>query len=132
MTLRSLFLTLLFLGAAIAQDDTPILLTGKDAAIVCHGKTKHAPGCVTPPEPTYQFGPGVPEHLKARQGGTVRLTLVIGTNGLPHNVRVDRSLNSESDEEAMNSVEKWKFKPAIKDGKPVPVQINVEVAFRYR
>jgi outer membrane biosynthesis protein TonB len=27
-------------------------------------------------------------------------------------------------------VQKWKFKPGLKDGKPVPVSANIEVNFR--
>jgi hypothetical protein len=30
----------------------------------------------------------------------------------------------------IEAVEKWKFHPATRDDKPVPVQINVEVNFR--
>ena len=26
---------------------------------------------------------------------------------------------------------KWKFKPGLKDGKPVPVNANIEVNFRF-
>jgi protein TonB len=33
------------------------------------------------------------------------------------------------DEEAVKAVRTWKFKPAIKDGRPVAVQIFVEVDF---
>ena len=34
------------------------------------------------------------------------------------------------DEKAIEAVRNWKFEPALKDGKPVAVQINVEVNFR--
>jgi protein TonB len=33
------------------------------------------------------------------------------------------------DEKAIETVKTWKFDPAMKDGKPVAVQIIVEVAF---
>ena len=33
------------------------------------------------------------------------------------------------DEKAIAAVSQWKFEPALKDGRPVPVQINVEVKF---
>jgi TonB family protein len=34
------------------------------------------------------------------------------------------------DEKALEAVRTWKFTPAMKDGHPVAVQINVEVNFR--
>jgi periplasmic protein TonB len=130
MTSRALFLPLLFLGTAIAQDSAPISLTGKDAALVCRGKAKHAPGCITPPHPTYTPDPAYPKKAReARQQGTVRFRLVVGADGLPRDIAVDRPLSPELDEAAMNAVKRWKFDPATKDGRPVSVQINVEVQF---
>ncbi len=34
------------------------------------------------------------------------------------------------DQKAIEAVRNWRFSPAMKDGRPVPVQINVEVNFR--
>jgi len=34
------------------------------------------------------------------------------------------------DQKAIEAVEKWRFKPGMKDGKPVPVMASVEVNFR--
>ena len=41
-----------------------------------------------------------------------------------------RRLGMGLDEKAIEAVRKWKFEPAMKDGKPVAVQISVEVNFR--
>jgi len=41
-----------------------------------------------------------------------------------------RTLGLGLDEKAIEAVKNWKFEPAMKDGKPVAVQINVEVDFR--
>lgn len=30
----------------------------------------------------------------------------------------------------MDAVKKWRFRPAMKDREPVPVQVNIEVSFR--
>jgi protein TonB len=44
---------------------------------------------------------------------------------------VIRTLGMGLDEKALEAVRKYKFKPAMKDGKtPVPVMITVEVNFR--
>jgi protein TonB len=39
---------------------------------------------------------------------------------------VDKGL----DENAIETLRTWKFKPAMKKGKPVPVKVVVEVSFR--
>lgn len=68
---------------------------------------------------------------KAAQQGKVVLLLVVDANGEPQNIRVQRSLSKGLDEQAIKSVKRWRFKPARKDGQPVPVIINVEVNFQF-
>lgn len=34
------------------------------------------------------------------------------------------------DEKAIEAVKRWKFKPAMKDGKPVAVAVNIQIVFR--
>jgi TonB family protein len=55
---------------------------------------------------------------------------VVDANGLPQDIKVQRSLGMGLDEEAIKAVKRWRFQPAMKDGKPVPVMINVQVNFR--
>ena len=50
--------------------------------------------------------------------------------GRPQNLKVARSLGMGLDQKAIEAVRQWKFEPAMKDGRPVAVQINVEVNFR--
>ena len=40
-----------------------------------------------------------------------------------------RSLGMGLDQKALEAVRLWKFKPAMKDGSPVSVEVNVEVNF---
>jgi len=35
----------------------------------------------------------------------------------------------ELDEKAIEAVKKWKFAPALKDGKPIPAKLAVELDF---
>jgi protein TonB len=88
-------------------------------------------GGVTPPRAIYQPDPQYSKKArKAKLQGTCLLWLIVGADGKPRDIRVQRALGMGLDEEAIKAVKTWTFEPALKDGKPVPVQINVEVNFR--
>jgi periplasmic protein TonB len=84
-----------------------------------------APRGVYTPDPEYSE-----EARKAKYQGTCVLWLIVGPDGKPRDIRVARNLGMGLDEKAMEAVKNWRFEPAMKDGKPVAVQINVEVSFR--
>lgn len=67
---------------------------------------------------------------KAGLQGIVRLWAVIDETGRVADLRIVRPLGLGLDEKAIEAVRRWKFKPATKDGKPVKVQINIDVSFR--
>jgi TonB family protein len=88
-------------------------------------------GGVEPPKVLYSPDPIYSEEARqAQYQGTVVLWLVVDENGLPMNIRVQRSLGMGLDEAAIAAVKQWKFGPATKNGQPVRVMINVEVNFR--
>jgi TonB family protein len=84
-----------------------------------------APVPVFKPEPEYSE-----EARKAKYQGSVTLAIVIMPDGSTSNIRVVRPLGLGLDEKAIEAVTKWKFRPSLKDGKPVAVSANVEVNFR--
>lgn len=84
-----------------------------------------APRAIFAPDPEYSE-----EARKAKYQGTVILWVVVGPDGKPHEIRVQRQLGMGLDEKAIEAVKQWKFDPARKDGQAVAVQINVEVNFR--
>jgi protein TonB len=84
-----------------------------------------APKALFTPDPEYSE-----EARKAKYQGTVILWLIVDQNGKPRDIKVARSLGMGLDQRAIEAVKQWKFEPAMKDGKPVNVQINVEVNFR--
>ena len=84
-----------------------------------------APSVLSKVEPAYSE-----EARSAKLGGTVVLSLVVDDLGHPQNIKVLRSLGLGLDEKAVEAVEQWRFKPGIKDGKPVPVMVTIEVNFR--
>lgn len=88
-------------------------------------------GGVSAPKIIYQPDPEYSEEArKAKYQGTCVLWLVVGPDGKPRDIRVQRTLGLGLDEKAIEAVKTWRFEPALKDGKPVAVQINVEVSFR--
>jgi len=60
----------------------------------------------------------------------VLLQLVVDEQGVPQDLRIVRSLGLGLDQKAIEAVQQWRFKPGLKDGKPVPVSANIEVNFR--
>ncbi|HUR37286.1 MAG TPA: energy transducer TonB [Terriglobales bacterium] len=88
-------------------------------------------GGVTAPRAIYSPDPDYSEEArKAKVQGAVVLWMVVGQDGRPRDIRVQRSLGMGLDEKAMEAVRTWRFQPAMKDGQAVSVQINVEVMFR--
>lgn len=88
-------------------------------------------GGVLPPRPVYDPDPDYSEEArKAKYQGTVVLWVIVGADGRPKDVRVQRPLGMGLDEKAVEAVRRWKFEPAKKDGQAVAVQIQVEVNFR--
>ncbi len=88
-------------------------------------------GGVTAPVPIYRVEPEYTEEArKAKYQGTVVLYCVVDPDGLVRNVRVMRSLGLGLDEKAVEAVKQWKFRPGMKDGRPVPVTASIEVTFR--
>lgn len=70
------------------------------------------------------------EARKAKFQGDVVLYVEVGHDGTPQYLRVIRSLGFGLDEKAIEAVSKWKFRPGLKDGKPVAVAAKVTVMFR--
>jgi len=88
-------------------------------------------GGVSSPSLIYKVEPEYSEEArKAKFQGTVLLYVEVDETGKPRNIRVIRPLGLGLDQKAIEAVEKWKFSPGKKDGKPVAVQAQIEVNFR--
>jgi periplasmic protein TonB len=88
-------------------------------------------GGVTQPRAIYDPDPDYSDAArKAKYQGSVLLWLVVGPEGRPHNIRIQRSLGMGLDEKALAAVSTWRFQPATLNGQPVAVEVNVEVTFR--
>jgi TonB family protein len=91
--------------------------------------TRIGPG-VTPPQVVHRSDPVYPAtSASTKPEGAAVLDVVIPEDGVPRVIRVIRSLDWQFDEIAINALKEWRFSPAMKDGRPVKVRMNVAVEF---
>ena len=85
---------------------------------------------MTAPIPIRRVEPEYSEEArKARAMGSVLVLVDVGPDGRVHNVRVARGFGLGLDEKAVEAVSQWVFRPGTKDGRPVTVGAQIEVAF---
>jgi periplasmic protein TonB len=84
-----------------------------------------APQLIFSPDPEFSD-----EARRAKYQGVCVVSLVVDAQGNPQRVAVVRHLGMGLDEKAVEAVKQYKFKPATLQGKPVPVEVNIEVNFR--
>jgi periplasmic protein TonB len=95
------------------------------------GGPRRIGGGVSAPILIYSVEPEFSEEArKAKVAGNVLVNLWVDTNGNPSHVHVIRGVGMGLDEKAKDAVMQYKFKPAMENGKPVLVELNVEVNFQ--
>jgi TonB family protein len=88
-------------------------------------------GGVSAPVVLYKIDPEYSEEArKAKYSGTVVLYAEVDPAGKTRNLRVVRGIGLGLDEKAIEAVNKWKFKPGLRDGRAVTVACQIEVNFR--
>jgi periplasmic protein TonB len=84
------------------------------------------PSCLFCPAPAYSG-----KASRARLQSTVLLSVTISADGRTAKISILKNPGYGLTEIAIETVSGWKFRPALgKEGKPVPVIVPVEVAFR--
>lgn len=83
------------------------------------------PSVVSKVEPAYSV-----EALAANFSGTVNVSLVVGEDGMPREIRVIDSPGLGLDEKIIAAVKQWKFKSGTKNGQPVATRATIEIPFR--
>jgi TonB family protein len=86
-----------------------------------------APSIVYRVEPTYSE-----EARKAKYQGVVVLSAIVRKDGTIEILKVVRGLGLGLDENAIQALKQWKFRPGMKNGVPVDVALNIEVNFSLR
>jgi TonB family protein len=80
---------------------------------------------------TSTFEPESNEYAQANGvAGMALYHTVIGADGKPGEIAVGRPIGFGLDENAVEAIRKASFEPAVKDGKPVPVLLDLVVQFR--
>lgn len=95
------------------------------AALPLAAQRTEAPMLIRKTEPAY-----TEEARQAKVEGMVVVYLEVGTDGTARNLRVVRGLGHGLDENALECVKQWRFRPATRDGEPYPVPATAEVNFR--
>lgn len=109
--------------------------SGSEAAPTAAAGIGRATGAVVPPGLDSRFqnaAPPYPEQARMRgEQGSVGLELAVGTDGRVITVTIARSSGSPVlDAAARRSVAEWRFRPAMRDGEPIPGTIRTTVHFR--
>ena len=95
------------------------------------GGVYHPGGGISTPKIIFSVDPEFSDEARrAKYQGVVVISLIVDAQGNPQHVRVTRQLGMGLDEKAVEAVKQYKFKPALMQGKPVPVEINIEVNFQ--
>jgi TonB family protein len=89
---------------------------------------------IQPPQALESAQPQAPapvgqDSSKAHYGHS-RLRVGISEQGAVDRVEVVKKVGYGLDEKAVEAVKTWKFRPARQDGRPVPVQIYVDINFK--
>jgi TonB family protein len=107
------------MGARLQAQTERVYKPGEDAGITL-------PRAVREVKPVY-----TPEAMQARIQGSVWMRVVVLASGDVGEITVSRSLDDEHglDQQAINATRQWKFEPGTREGKPVPVEVTIEMTF---
>lgn len=121
---------------------TPTVVEKEDAApeapivpAVNEGDLVELSPDVTKPAIVNRVEPAYPRRaMQKKAEGTVILRILISENGEPSEVTVLRDPGGSTGfkEAAVTAVKKWKFRPAVKDGKRVKVWMTYPIVFKFQ
>jgi protein TonB len=95
------------------------------------GGVEHVGGGISPPTVLKSVDPEFSEEArKAKFSGNVEVYLWVDEQGNPSHIRVARGVGMGLDDKAVEAVRQYKFKPAMKNGKPVKVDLYIDVNFQ--
>ncbi len=117
-------MTLIMVGVGFTLGIVGPLLAQQDDTIYQPGNGVSAPKLVTDVKPQYPA-----DAVRRGVTGVVLLQCVVDRDGVPTSLEVVRPLDEDLDQVGLRTLRQWRFEPGRKDGRPVLVQIQVEMAF---
>jgi TonB family protein len=106
-------------GEKSGTDDDPVTETIYDVG-----------GGVKPPRVVHRVMPEFTEKSREQHiEGSVVLATVVTSKGEAHQIRVQKSLDKELDQKAIEALRQWQFQPGEKDNKPVATRVSIEIRF---
>jgi protein TonB len=90
-----------------------------------------APAPIVAPEVLSKFDPAYPiELMRDGVNGAVILTAIIRADGTVSDIVVARSVDPQLDQNAVQALSRWVFRPALKNGQAIDLQAVITVPFR--
>ena len=102
----------------------PMTAAQSDAQVYKPGDGVSVPSVVHEVKPEYPR-----EVMQRKVQGSVWMAVVVLANGDVGDVQISKPLDPDLDQEALKAMKQWKFRPGTKDGKPVAVEVTVEMTF---
>jgi protein TonB len=102
-----------------------LLLALSVSVVQSQTASSFAPRLIHKTDPAY-----TKQALDAKLEGSVTLSAMIGTDGVPSDIKVVRGLGNGLDEKSVECFQAWRFSPGLKNGQPIPVKAQVVVTFR--
>lgn len=107
------------------------VLHEKTVASRISAKPSKIGGSVQPPRVLKSVNPGFSEAARGQKfSGHSLISLFVDKEGMPEDIQVKRPIGLGLDDQAVKAVSQYRFKPALKNGQPVEVTLDIEVNFQ--
>ena len=121
------------LGVAACGTAVALRMEVKPATASAKENKAKDDGTITPPKIVFKKNPVYPAQARADKNtvnGAVVLKVVVGVDGMPENIHIVKSLREDYDRSALEAVREWRFDPGMKDGKPIEIDMEININFQ--
>lgn len=115
-----------------ASNTAPLTLSTNSDSQLQDSKPKKIGGSISPPKLLSSAEPVYNSVAKSKQySGSVLIHLWVEPSGTISHLSIRQALGLGMDEDALAAVQRYTFQPAMQNGKPVLVELNVESNFSF-